>query len=107
MTTGFHNAHIWFPAYVVGIWGESEFIVHGDVIPYFAQALRLIQARLRGWLYVRIHAALRSDEAEHFPDHSDQVNSESESQQIHSRASINGQYASGLNYERYSRLWFS
>ena len=51
----------------------------------------------------QIHAAVHSDEAEQFSDHSDQVNTETEYQQVSSRASVNGQYASGLNCERYSR----
>ena len=55
----------------------------------------------------KVHAAVHSVEAEQFSDHSDQVNSETEYQQVSSRASVNGQYASGLNYERYSPRWFS
>ena len=51
----------------------------------------------------QINAAVHRDEAEQFPDHSDQVNTETEYQQVSSRGSVNGQYASGLNYERYSR----
>ena len=51
----------------------------------------------------QIHAAVHSDEAEQFLDHSDQVNTETEYQQVSSHASINGQYTLGLNYKRYSR----